>query len=535
MSEQQRVFLAVVACMAIFLGWQVFVVKPSPERPKPAASGQAARSATAPESAKPGSAEVLAPSVPLLGGASPVAHAERTFRTKQLEGAWRNGDAALTRLNLLQYNERASGDTPAGPVSLVPPGQEGQARIEWDLGGAPVPTLDFAGPDSTTWLGEGPHGLRLEVEAKPRADSYGVDYVLRAVNRGAAPLPAGATVAMSLTPLGKQEKSFLAPPADQLHALCSVGGALERKEMKNVEKGPWTSGPGAAWAALDRQYFVAALVPNEGSLGVCTVRSTQDRLTVRFSFPTDTVAAGGRWEKHFSLYLGPKRDDRLAAVSPALTDVIDYNIWHIPLGFLARPMVAFLNMLHGWTGSWGVSIMLLTLVVKTLLFPVLYKSTLSMRKMQLLKPELDRIKQQHENDRERQQLEQLKLFREKGVNPLGGCLPMLMQMPVWFALYRTLWSAVDLYQQPFLWLPDLTAKEPFPVLALTLGLLTVIQQKLTPMATDSEQAKMMTYIMPVMLTVFMVALPSGLVLYILVNTVLTILQQLAINRRAVTV
>ena len=220
-----------------------------------------------------------------------------------------------------------------------------------------------------------------------------------------------------------------------------------------------------------------------------------------------------------------------SAVSPELQEVIDYSILGIPLGFLARPMVFLLSVFHGWTGSWGVAIMLLTLVVKIILFPITFKSSVSMRKMQLLKPELDKIKKQFADDRERQQMEQMKLFKEKGVNPLGGCLPMLLQMPVWFALYRTLWSAVDLYQQSFLWLPDLTAKEPLPFMAFALGGLTYLQQKLMPTSADSQQAKMMMYFMPVMLTVFMIALPSGLVLYILFNSVLTILQQLVINKR----
>tara|TARA_Y100001960_G_scaffold209776_1_gene219041 strand:- start:141 stop:545 length:405 start_codon:yes stop_codon:yes gene_type:complete len=132
-------------------------------------------------------------------------------------------------------------------------------------------------------------------------------------------------------------------------------------------------------------------------------------------------------------------------------------------------------------------------------------------------------------------VEEMKLFKEKNVNPLGGCLPMLLQMPVWFALYRSLWSAVDIYQQSFAWIPDLTAKEPFPFMAIAIGGLTVLQQKLTPTSVDNAQARMMMIIMPIMLMVFMIALPSGLVLYILVNSVLTLFQQLIINNMKITI
>ena len=193
-------------------------------------------------------------------------------------------------------------------------------------------------------------------------------------------------------------------------------------------------------------------------------------------------------------------------------------------------MVFLLNHFFALTHSWGAAIALLTLVVKALLFPVTYKSIISMRRMQAIKPELDKLRQTWAHDPERQNQEQLKMLRAHNANPLGGCLPAVLQMPVWLALYNMLRSAVDLYQQPFLWLKDLTLPEPFPFLALTIGALTLIQQKMTPVATEGAQAKIIMYALPVLFTFFMFALPSGLVVYILVNSVLTIAQQLAINR-----
>ena len=160
---------------------------------------------------------------------------------------------------------------------------------------------------------------------------------------------------------------------------------------------------------------------------------------------SEGVASGLSVRKSFSLYLGPKREDKLTEIDPHLAEAIEYNIMGIPLAFIARPMVWAMNVFHGWFGSWGLAIILLTFAVKTILFPVTYKSVVSMRKMQLLKPELDKIKARFPDDREKQQMEQIRIFKEKGVNPLGGCLPMLLQMPVWFALYRALWTAVDLY------------------------------------------------------------------------------------------
>ena len=531
MNEQQRVFLTVLLCMGIFLGWQFWVGDPLPPpttQQKSASSNDPAALSQPPDPTRP--------TIPAgnLQEPAQAAFESRSFESDLLHGRFSNRDASLTQLDLAEYQERGADASLNKHVSLVadPAPEKAQARISWDLGGGPIPALRFVNASELALIGQRADGLAISVQLKPRPQTYALDYTLRVENNSDAPQPASASIVLTLAPKGPQERHFFAPPADQLHALCDVNGSLERKEASSISKGPWKSSEGVRWTALDRQYFIVAVLPQGEITGQCQVSASGELLQVAFSFPQEIVAARGTWERRFSLYVGPKRDDRMVAVSKLLPEAVDYTIWHIPLGFLARPMVFLLNVFHGWTASWGVAIMLLTLLVKSLLFPVTYKTAASMRRMQLLKPELDRIKSQFENDRERQQLEQLKLFREKGVNPLGGCLPMLLQMPVWFALYRTLWSAVDLYQQPFLWLPDLTAKEPFPVLALLLGVITVIQQRLTPMTADSQQLKVMTYVMPIMLTLFMVALPSGLVLYILVNSVLTIIQQLAINKRA---
>lgn len=545
MNDQQRLFVAMLLCMSIFLGWQFVQEKYGlvpPSKPAAVAQKKAPNKPASPadKAAVPSPAARVAAGdeKPQLAAVAKVPPASRPFATKVLRGTLSNQDAGIGELQLLEYHERTpkSGD-PAALVNLVAAGMA-QAQVRWNLGNGGSPALDFAPTDKGFVLqGDSPAGFRVSVEVTPRDEDYALDYVVRAVNTGTAALPAGATLMMGLTePEGSTASGGMFGGGTQmpgLAALCGVDGSVERKEVKAVAKKPWAAEEPAQFAGLDRQYFVVAVAPQDGSSGTCSVRSDDDVLHVSYAFPSETVAPGAAWEKRFSLYAGPKRDSCLSAVSPLLKEVIDYNVWHLPLGFLARPMVFLLGTFHAWTSSWGVAIALLTLLVKLVLFPVTYRSAMSGRKMQMLKPELDRLKAQFGNDSERMQMEQLKLFREKGVNPVGGCLPMLAQMPVWLALYRMLSNAVDLYRQPFLWLPDLTAKEPFPILALAIGALSVLQQRLTPVAMDNQQAKVMMYVMPVMFTVFMVALPSGLVLYILVNVILSIIQQLAINRRTV--
>ncbi len=560
MSEQQRVFLAVGLCLGILLLWQWMTPKP------PKSVGQPRPPVTSPQGPRPddGEPSTVTPNdaastkTATAGGdmaseKTPesipyIPESRRHFETKQFTGELSNRNASLTRLELNTYNERPlDKSSPVLPVSLVnvdvnDSGTPRQARILWDLGNVEPPRLDWTETDKGFALaGKTPDGVETRVQITPRDDVYALDYVLAVDNGSDKALPVGVSVELSLNPIKAKKPTLIdtfAPPVGRLQGACSIGGDVEREDPEDLEEdGNWKSPSPVEWVGIDRQYFIVALVPTEPVTGSCEMSAETSPsgsvLTVTFGFESQAVRPGATWERRFTLYMGPKRDKNLAEVSSKLPDVIDYS-WGIPLGFIARPMVFLLNAFQGFTGSWGVAIMLLTLLVKLLLFPVTYKSMLSMRRMQLLKPELDKLKKQFEGDRERQQMEQMKLFKEKGVNPLGGCLPMLMQMPIWVALYRTLWSAVDLYQQEFLWLGDLTATEPYPVMAFLVGGLMFLQQRMSPTTTDSQQAKMMMYMMPVMFTFFMLGMPSGLVLYIMTNSVLTIFQQMAINRRTAT-
>jgi YidC/Oxa1 family membrane protein insertase len=196
-------------------------------------------------------------------------------------------------------------------------------------------------------------------------------------------------------------------------------------------------------------------------------------------------------------------------------------------------MLWLLNWFEGVIGNWGVAILLLTLVVRSLLYPITKKSSDSMKAMAALKPEMDKLKEKFGGDKMRFNEELMKLYRANGVNPLSGCLPMVLQMPIWIALYRTIYSSVDLYQQPFIggWIDDLSAKDPFYILPVALGGLMFAQQKLTPSTMDSAQAKMMLYFMPGFMTLIMLNLPSGLNLYIMASSLLSVLSQAYINRK----
>lgn len=241
----------------------------------------------------------------------------------------------------------------------------------------------------------------------------------------------------------------------------------------------------------------------------------------------------GRSQKTYSytLYGGPKDIDDLEAVGGNLSDALDFGM----LSFLSIPMLHFLRLSHSMIPSWAIAIVLLTLLVKILTFPLTQKSFKQMQQMQKLKPKMDELKKKYGSDQQKLNQEMMALYKSQKVNPVGGCLPMLLQMPVWFALYQTIYSSVELYQAPlFGWVNNLAAPDPYFILPAILGITMFVQQRIMPTTMDSAQAKVMMWVMPIMFTVFMLFLPSGLVLYIFVNTVLSIGQQAMIQRNVTT-
>ena len=212
--------------------------------------------------------------------------------------------------------------------------------------------------------------------------------------------------------------------------------------------------------------------------------------------------------------------------SAGLTSSIDYTRG---LKILVRSLLWTLRQLNNLVHNWALAIILLTCLVKLLTLYPSHKSMQSMKKIAKLKPEIDKLQKEYADDKVKMQEELTKLYRKHGANPVGGCLPLLIQMPIYFALYSMLGNAVELYRVKLFWIPDLTAADPFFILPLVTGALMFGQTKLTPTPADPQQ-KMMTVLMPVMFTVFSIFLPAGLTLYILTNTVLGMIQQAIVNR-----
>ena len=216
---------------------------------------------------------------------------------------------------------------------------------------------------------------------------------------------------------------------------------------------------------------------------------------------------------------------RPGGVDVQLTEAVD-----VTLAVISRPMQFLLQFFHRFVGNWGVAIILLTIFIRLLTFYPTQRSLLSAKKMQKLGPKLAAIRKKYENDKQRQSTETMNLYKANGVSPVGGCLPSLIQMPIWIALYSTLNYAVELYREPFvLHIKDLTAKDPFYITPLLMGGVMFVQMKMSPTSPDNQQQAMMAMMMPIMFTMFSLVLPSGLAVYMLTSYLIGILQQLWIN------
>ena len=252
--------------------------------------------------------------------------------------------------------------------------------------------------------------------------------------------------------------------------------------------------------------------------------------------PVGTIAPGATGAVSVPLYAGPEEQRKLEAIAPGLDLVVDYG-W---LTVIAVPLFWVLEWLHRWVGNWGVAIILLTVIIKLLFYPLSAASYRSMAKMRVVAPKMQRIKDQYGNDRQRMQQAMMELYKTEQINPLGGCMPIVIQIPVFIALYWVLLASVELRHAPFmLWIDDLTAAAIGPnyglvplliALPLLMGATMIIQTRLNPEPPDPVQAKVMK-IMPVVFSVFFFFFPAGLVLYWLVNNVLSIAQQWHITRK----
>lgn len=528
---EKRALLAIALSAGILLAWQVFFV---PKEPPPPPAEQQTRAPAPPPRPLPranGSPMVKAPSpLPLLSKRPlpEIALREVAVETPRLrvslsnEGvqvrAWEvkfRGARALvpdpaspSPLKLLVRREGAA-DPTLGRFSVDPPGLRLDER-------RPSGEVRFAATD--------PYGLKVTQTFRFTAQEYGVGVTLRAENLN--PVPQQVELGLLWQVSAKPVENTAGEKFQR--ALLWSGGKLSREGFATLP-GKTTADAQGGWVGVENDYYMAVFLPR--TPGVQLLREKEGEQTVRVGlvFPAGSLGSGQARELSALLYAGPKEYDRLRAIEPGLENAVDFGAY---VWWLSIPLLWFMNFLYTYLGNYGLAIIGITILVKILFYPLTHKSMSSMKAMQALQPQINALRNRYKDDRQRLNQETMALYKKHKVNPMGGCLPIVIQIPVFFALYTTFSVAVELQGAPlFLWIRDLSKADPYYVLPILMGASMFIQQKMTPTVGDPRQAKMML-LMPVVFTYFFLNLPTGLVLYWLINNVLSIGQQYYMDRRA---
>jgi YidC/Oxa1 family membrane protein insertase len=395
-------------------------------------------------------------------------------------------------------------------------------------------------------VGEDGYGLRVSEVLRFRSDSYVVRHRIKVENLQAVPQSAEIELAWTTPvewPKG-QEPKFLGQHPNRVVKV--INGTAHRETLSKLTQ---FQGSGQ-WVGVESEWYLSALIPQGKGFQLIEDRRKETRpgadspvevaeVGVRAKIPA--LAPGGTWEGEVLSYIGPKEYSRLRAVGFDLDKSIYFGGFPIPqtygglpMEWLAVPILWVMDFFYKHIGNYGVAIILLTVITKVLFFPLTIKSMTSMKAMQALQPQVNAIRSKYKSDPQRLQQETMALYRTHKVNPLGGCLPMVVQIPIFYALYVALSVSVELQSQPFicfgrmfgmdLWICDLAVHDPTYVLPVLMGVSMFVQQRMTPVMGDPRQAKMMLF-MPIVFTFMFLNLPAGLVLYWTLSNVFQIAQQ----------
>ena len=378
----------------------------------------------------------------------------------------------------------------------------------------------------------GKDGLQVQKVYTFRRSSYVVDVALELRNGGAAPLSTYAY--FQLTHDGKPDANRNTV-AETFGAQSFTGFAtytderkFEKIHLTDLDKGKadYTKQATNGWLAFVQHYFVSAWLPATGQARDYVAERRQDGTYAARMLVATNVAPGATARVSVPLYAGPQEQRLLQAAAPGLDYVVDYG-W---LAIIAWPLFWLLEKFHALAGNWGVAIILLTVTIKIIFFPLSAASYRSMARMKLVTPRLTKIRETYEHDRAKMNQAMMELYKTEKINPLGGCFPILVQIPVFIALYWVLLAAIELRHAPFmLWIHDLSALDPYYVLPILMTVTMVLQTRMNPVPPDPVQAQVMKF-MPFVFSIFFFFFPAGLVLYWLVNNILSIAQQWQIQR-----
>jgi YidC/Oxa1 family membrane protein insertase len=543
-SDNKNLILAMVLMLAVWLGFS-FLFPPTKQDQQPPVANQPVQTVPAKEEPtqpvvdRPAAdAEVnsVTRSADAIAAETSAPAREIIVETSKYRAVFTTEGARLVSFKLKDYRTTADPDSP--PIEMFEPGPIRYATFRTNG------TEGFSLKDDALFESTAPGKIEVSANEEIKLsfqhvaangmqyvktfvlhnDRYIIDIILELKNSGPAPLR--GTIDLSLIEhwnesLKQDRYSFSGPSS-------LVKDKIEEVKVDKLKEGPVTYGKDVSWTSFQTKYFLSVVVPGENTVERVEILRNGDAIENVLESPYFTVQAGDQISLNYLAYVGPKEPERLKAAGHRLDEVVHFGFFNI----LAQPLFMVLTFFYGFTKNYGISIILLTVLIKILFWPLTHKSYSSMKSMQKLQPEMQKLREKYKNDKERLNKEMMSLYKTHSVNPLGGCLPMIVQIPVFFALYKVLLDSIALRHAPFaFWLTDLSAKDPYYITPILMGVTMFVQQKMTPSTADPMQAKIFM-MMPIIFTFMFLNFPSGLVIYWLVNNLLTILQQYFIHRKA---
>jgi YidC/Oxa1 family membrane protein insertase len=364
-------------------------------------------------------------------------------------------------------------------------------------------------------------------------DSYYIDYDFTVENNSSAPLDIRPAVKWPTTVKKESSKKsgwlFGGMTGEIQQFIYLISDTVNRQELKDITENKVFSGD-IKWAGFEEKYFISSLIlQEEEDLSLQLVQPQNGEVSFQLLFPMTNISLNTHKTFSSSLYLGPKDLGQLEKGEGELGRAIDFGFFDP----VAKPMLFILNLFYSFIPNYGLAIIFLSIAIKVIFWPLTHKSQKSMKEMQKIQPKIAELKEKYKDNKEELNRKTMEFYKTNKVNPLGGCLPILIQIPVFFALYRVLLNSIELRHAPFIsfWINDLAAKDPTYISPLLMGASMFMQQKMTPTVGDPAQAKIML-VMPIMFTFMFLSFPSGLVIYWLVSNVLSILQQYYINKQS---
>jgi YidC/Oxa1 family membrane protein insertase len=538
-DQGKRLILALVISFAFLFVYQRYFLPPAPTPVEEATE----QKAPAPVEELSSAPEVGAiPYEPL----KPIAATDEkiiNISTPLYRARLTNKSGAMSSFKLSRYRQdikdvethvemvRAAGEGGLLPLTaefIAAGGPLGFSQALFQVEGTDL-TLEAGQSDKIVFRYRTIEGLEMVKTLTFSADNYNVECLVKLHNRSDQVLRGRTTLvwAPGLEPPVGGEKSsmFSASRYGYQGALYFEGsGRPDKLKGGKLDGERKIEGP-ITWIASEDMYFVAALMPSDEEMGALARKGAGDRVEIGV-FAQAQIPPGSSASMDVAAYIGPKEMNSLRSVSESLIKTIELGIF----GFIAKPLLDMLNYFNRFVGNYGLSVIILSFLIKIVFIPFSTISHRSMKKMSKLQPQINALRDRYKKDKDKLNQEIMKLYQENKVNPASGCLPILVQIPVFFALYRALLGAIELRHAPFyFWITDLSAKDPLYITPIFMGATMVLQQKMTPATGDPRQAKLMMF-MPIAFTALFLSFPSGLVIYWTVNNVLTIGHQYWMNR-----